>query len=320
MLARLLKNPWSQAAIGIAIGAAFLWLAIEKAGPQEIARTIGQIRPQWLVVAMALYGIDLAIRVVRWRVLLLGVMRLPYSAVGEVLVVGYGINALLPARLGELFRVEYFKRLHNVPRVWALGSVIVERMLDGMTVVLCLLIGLLSLGRPAQSDEMVFLLVAGGLSFSLVLAAIYLFGFKVELPWIGHFRQISGQMDMLRQILKVLRSRLFAGATLLTAIIYIFETLMLGASLASVGEALTATQMLVLLGVVSLSTLMPSAPGFLGTYQFAFALTLELFARDPAHGVTVATAIQLFLFLPVGLLALLLVTRASWRRSTRRLP
>ena len=58
------------------------------------------------------------------------------------LLVGYGVNTLLPARLGELFRAEFFKRSYGVTRSVGLASVALERLLDGVIVVACLAAGL----------------------------------------------------------------------------------------------------------------------------------------------------------------------------------
>jgi len=54
-------------------------------------------------------------------------------------------------------------------------------------------------------------------------------------------------------------------------------------------------QMLSIVGIVSLSTMLPSAPGFVGTYQYAYAFAVSLFSYEPAKGVAAATATQIFL-------------------------
>lgn len=52
---------------------------------------------------------------------------------------------------------------------------------------------------------------------------------------------------------------------------------------------------MLVVGVSSLSTLLPSAPGFLGPYQYAYALVLSLLGYESGQGVAAATAVQLFL-------------------------
>jgi hypothetical protein len=45
--------------------------------------------------------------------------------VARALLVGYGLNAIMPARLGELFRAEFFKKTYGLSRVWGLTSIVI---------------------------------------------------------------------------------------------------------------------------------------------------------------------------------------------------
>jgi glycosyltransferase 2 family protein len=79
-------------------------------------------------------------------------------------------------------------------------------------------------------------------------------------------------------------------------------------------------QILSLIGVASLSTLIPSAPGFVETYQYAFAFTEKLFGYESAWGVAAATAIQIFLLgsvtvLVIGLYLFLNFAKGSVKTS-----
>ena len=58
------------------------------------------------------------------------------------MLVGYAVNIILPARLGELFRADYGCRLTHVARSAILGSIFIERLVDLLAVVIILSIGL----------------------------------------------------------------------------------------------------------------------------------------------------------------------------------
>ncbi len=58
------------------------------------------------------------------------------------LVVGCAVNSLLPARLGELFRADFCKRQYGVKRSLVLGTIAIERLMDGIFVVTALVIGI----------------------------------------------------------------------------------------------------------------------------------------------------------------------------------
>jgi hypothetical protein len=53
----------------------------------------------------------------------------------------------MPARLGELFRAEFFKTTFGLSRSWGLSSIVIERLFDGMTVICCSVLARCSLRR-----------------------------------------------------------------------------------------------------------------------------------------------------------------------------
>lgn len=74
-----------------------------------------------------------------------------------------------------------------------------------------------------------------------------------------------------------------------------FEGLAIWSALQGLGIKLGCLSMMLVIGVVSLSTLLPSAPGFMGTYQYAYALVLSLLGYGAAKGVAAAVTVQVFL-------------------------
>ena len=223
---------------------------------------------------------------------------------GRALLVGYGLNAVMPARLGELFRAEFFKKTFGLSRVWGLTSIIVERLFDGIMVICCLGVGLL-LAAPAKPNAglLINVLVTGGALFGAVLlAAISLSGSMIS-RIVGRFPGISAEAAMVRQGFEILRTWRTLEVVAITLIIYVADALTLWLLVKTVGLTLGFSDTLVLLGAASLSTLVPSGPAFLGTLQFAYALAVEFAGSARALGIAAATLAQLCLLLPLGLIA-----------------
>jgi uncharacterized protein (TIRG00374 family) len=304
-----------QVAIGLGIAALFLWLALRTSVPANAADAIMHADARWLAAAVLLYAFDLALRVLRWRILLEHLVRIPYGSFARVLIVGYGVNVLLPARLGELFRVEYFKRMYDVPRAWGISSVLVERLLDGGAVIACLIAGLM-LARSAVDEQLMLLCVGGSILFVTMFVGLALLSWLSRRTWLRRWAFARRHLGMIRPALQVMGNRAFIVAIGATLVIYALETAALGTVLMALGVTLTLPLVLVVVGAASLSTLLPSAPGFIGTYQFAFAIALQHFGLDGALGVAAASLVQLSLFGPivVGALAILaLSARLYWR-------
>jgi hypothetical protein len=77
--------------------------------------------------------------------------------------------------------------------------------------------------------------------------------------------------------------------------------------LASLNVVLMPLQLALVMGIVSLSTLMPAAPGYLGTLQFAFVIGVTSFGFTSVQGLFAATVCQAFLLMPLTLCGVLLM-------------
>ena len=220
----------------------------------------------------------------------------PTGLVARALVVGYGLNTIMPARLGELFRAEFFKKTFGLSRVWALTSIVIERLFDGLAVVACLGVGLFL--AVHKSRILVDVLVTGGALFGVILVGALCLGG----PAISH---------ALRAVSRIIctdrngPARVCDPAHLADGRGRRLDLDRLRARRAvavvrrkSVGLALGLADTLVLVGAASLSTLVPSGPAFLGTLQFAYAVAIEFAGGPRALGIAAATLAQIVCFFP----------------------
>jgi glycosyltransferase 2 family protein len=293
-----------QITVGLGCALFFLALALHRVPLAAVGSTLTSADPVWIGVAMVVYAINLSLRAWRWQIILRPVAAIPYSTVARALVVGYGLNTVMPARLGELFRAEFVKLDLGLSRLWTLTSIIVERLFDGFTVVGCLGVGLLLAAATGQSAGILIdILVTGGVLFGMILfAALCLAGPTVSKLSV-RFARLSAPLTMVRQGFHILRTRRTVAVAVATLIIYLPDALSLWLVVKAVGFGLGFADTLVLVGAASLSTLVPSGPAFLGTLQFAYALAIEFAGGPRALGIAAATLAQLCLLLPVAVAA-----------------
>lgn len=286
---------FARGAIGIAIGAAFLWLALRQTSWEQVSAILFQSNVGWLFISLGFYVADLWLRVSRWRILLRDIKTLSFQSVGIALIVGYAANVVLPARLGELVRADFAGRRYRLSRSAIVGSILAERVLDGLIVVLCLVLGQLFIpDHPILSS----LTAVSALLFIGIFIALLLLGKKSGSgkDWFDRFpHAISSRVESFRQGLSAMRGIGAVRVVNLSLIIWLLEALVIWAVLKAVNVSLGVWATLLVTGATSLSSLIPSAPGFVGTYQYAFAFTLGLYGYDPAQGIAAATAIQVFL-------------------------
>jgi hypothetical protein len=85
------------------------------------------------------------------------------------------------------------------------------------------------------------------------------------------------------------------------------------------GISLLPAEMLMLLALSALSTLLPTAPGYLGTLQLVFGQVFEMFGYPETAGVVTATVVQIFCFGTVVIVGGLVILSRSgitiWRTA-----
>jgi glycosyltransferase 2 family protein len=292
-----------QIFLGLGCTFAFLALALRHVRVDAVRETLVNVRLLWIAAAILVYAANLALRAWRWQLILRTFMEVPYLGVARALLVGYGLNAIMPARLGELFRAEFCKNNFGLARSQALTSIVIERLFDGLTVVICLGIGLLlattkmRLLQPLLDALAIAALVfGGGLIVLLALSGTLLS------QLFGRFPGLAARLALVEQGLRVLRTRRAVVLAIFTAIIYVPDSLSLWLLIKAVGVGLGPAGTLVLVGAASLSTLIPSGPAFLGTLQFAYAVAMEFAGAPRELGIAAATLAQLVFFLPLALI------------------
>ena len=164
-------------AIGSAATGAFLWLFLRIAHLGDAWREIRQL-PGWSVAAaLGFVLLNTAFIALRWRYLF-SAARYSTSSwrLFKVFCVGAGANNVLPARGGDLLRIESIREHYRIPPFIVAGTLFAERLLDGVVLSVWILMGALMIGETGT------LLLAGvGLSAGTALGLV-LVGFAARRP------------------------------------------------------------------------------------------------------------------------------------------
>jgi glycosyltransferase 2 family protein len=305
------------ALVGLVFGSVCLWFAGRNVDFHEAKRILASSDWRWIILGIAIFGADLFLRTVRWQVLLSHRQPVDYVCIARGLLVGYAVNILLPARLGEIFRAEFTARIAHIARSVTVASIFIERLTDLFAVLILFALGLALTGieSPAM-DRVVFVGVAGLLmGLFLIYLVIFRAAHKGIRPLIaGGISKIFpkpiasralGILGDFTRFIEVVRTPRFALVLALTVPIWTLEALSVFSICRAVGLDLNPQPLMVLLGGASLSTLFPSAPGFVGSYQFGYVMVLRNFSVPDTLSLVAATAVQIYLmgvYSVVGLL------------------
>lgn len=163
-----MANKWQTAlrlAIGSAATGAFLWLFLRIAHLGDAWREIKTL-PWWSIVSgLGFVLLNSALIALRWRYLF-AAARYSTSAkrLFPIFCVGAGANNVLPARGGDLLRIESVRQHYRIPPFVTAGTLFAERLLDGIVLSVWILMGALIIGETGT-----LLLVGVGLSAGCAL-------------------------------------------------------------------------------------------------------------------------------------------------------
>jgi len=259
-------------------------------------------------VSVPSYLLVVWLRALRWRHLTDAIRPMPRGALFRAMAVGFMANNVFPLRMGEFVRSWYLGRECDVSATSIFGTVILERVVDALMVVLLGLavVGWVGAEAGAWRSALLWMLPVAGLPFALLfwlrLAPDQVTGIASALarPLPGGLRARGrSQLEHFSQGLGALRrgSHLFwIGFHSLTIWLVASTLPMLAGFWAldvrfdSVLESLLASWMLLV--AVGIAVTLPSAPGFFGVYHSACRLVLERFGMAPEMSLALGTLLH----------------------------
>jgi glycosyltransferase 2 family protein len=272
--------------LGVAISVVAIYILL---GQVDVARTVEVLRtanPLWILVMVGTCFVDVAARGARWQALVEPIQHVPYRRVLGYTYIGYLANNVLPARLGELVRAHALGEGEHISRVTVLGTVVVERIVDTVIVVALAAIAVVILGVGGAMSTAVILgagfvgLLVLGLAVATVShrlpGAARLTALAERYPKILELaRRLRDGLAVVRSPGVIVRALLFSAAAWTASI----ATFMAGAQ--SVGVDLSVPQAALLSSGVALATIVPSAPGYVGTFELTAVSIATIFGTDP---------------------------------------
>lgn len=154
--------------LGIAGSTFFLGLLFINVDHNELVDSLRHVELRWLFAALPVYGAALWLRAARWRRILRPAVSIGTGDAFSLVMIGYAANNVLPARAGEVLRAVLLKRRYGTSRSAALGTIVVERALDGLVLAI-FLAGTVAL---AGGSAVLRLLAAAGLAAFLAATGL----------------------------------------------------------------------------------------------------------------------------------------------------
>ncbi len=323
---RVSNSRYRQLLLGFIIAAIFLYLAFGRLEWDAIRQAAASAMPGPLLLGCAFLAAGFFTRITRWWWMLrVFEPELPLQNCVQPFLISLAVNNTVPFRAGDMLRTIGFREELRSPSMRVLGTLVVERLLDLFVLLTFFFIGLI--GVAANRFPPAFVTV------SIALAAICLAGLLTLLllphrvqqgfRWIAHRRwlakrnwsaQAEAWFEQLFAALSLLRSaKLSLQLVVLSIITWTFE----GGVFAAIAWSLQADTAPLgpwfSLALSTLATLIPSSPGYVGTFDYFAMLGLTSYGAAWETAAVFALLVHLFLWAPVTLIGALCFVTSQQR-------
>jgi uncharacterized protein (TIRG00374 family) len=299
---------WLSISIGILFSVLFVWLVVRDVDWGTFSRELNRVNWWWAAAYFVVVSAAHILRLIRWGLTVRVLGPVPWRKVLAVGAVGQLAIFALPARLGELVRPLLVSDAGEVGFGEASATVVVERIVDGLTMSLVLFATVLLLDVALVPPEFltsgyVAAAVFVGLSVGTLLAALT---FRwVRGPIERALSMVSGRLaarvvatlQSFFEGLRLLASlRLFACFVCLTAGIWGLTGVGIWVLFQAFPGAVASLPLIAAfatLSVLVVGIMIPAGPGTVGVFHWAVVFALGMFAIDESVGLLVATLLHL---------------------------
>ncbi|HQZ23225.1 MAG TPA: lysylphosphatidylglycerol synthase transmembrane domain-containing protein [Thermoflexales bacterium] len=306
--------------IGIAISFILVFVSLRALKLEEVWGALRGAQLVWVIPGIIAYFVAVLFRTFRWRHLLRPRKLVSVGELYRIIVIGYMGNNIYPARIGELLRAYVLRRDEGVPIAYSIATVLIERIVDGLVMVAFVLIGLPRVPNlPAQAYNITYF--AGAL---MAVATLVFFWFALRPKMAERLAHaILGKILPARLQPPIFNfvSRFVEGAGSLrspfdlayivgmSVIAWLIETVKYFFVMKAFALDLPFVDLMLVNGVANLFTIIPSGPGFVGTFDAAGIGVLSALGVPSNIAGAYTLALHAVLWLPVTLVGAFFMLR-----------
>lgn len=308
---RLRRRKFVRLTIGAVLTIGFVWLVARQVSINEIESAIQTANVSWLVYAVVALVCGYVARVERWRIMLaVSNPRIRFAQCVGPFIASFAINNTVPLRAGDVARAFAFRRELDVSPGAVIGTLFVERMLDLFSVLV--FFGVvpfalrLDLTKVTDASSGLCLLLAAVVLSALLVPHL----FVVPIRWLARlvsrvFPRIADAVTnetekLVATAIQLGRPQTVLGLALVSLLAWLLEGLVFWFAALALPSITHSAAAWLALPAGTISTLIPSAPGYVGTFDYVTAGVMRLSADNAAAAsVIFAITVHLLLWLPI---------------------
>ena len=289
----LWKSTWFRVTIGTLISIVFLVLAFKDVQLSDVVQALARVNYAWILVAILAMLLQSWLRALRWIPLYYPMQQgLRVGQMFGIVLISQMLNIVVPWRVGELARIYLMGEIEKRSKAQTLATLGVEKIFDTLMLLLLLLLIPLMMTLPAWLESpregivsLTIVLFVGAFGLMIARERVAQWLAHVYVPWsqksVGELLHLAiGSLDVLK------RWDLHLWLQLLSVIMWLIGIIVNYFVFLSMNLDLPWVSAFLLMAVLMVGGIAPSAPGKLGVFQYLCILTLGLFGVDQSIGLT----------------------------------
>ncbi len=308
--------------VGLLVSAGFLALATRGIDGHAFLRALARVDVAPLVPAVACTLLGHMVRAWRWQWMMNPVRRIGWPVLWSATAIAFMANNLLPARMGELVRAWVVGRRCDVPKSAVFATIVYERVVDVFVLIFLLWLCMVRVGGPAWLRRSAWMLIALNATLAAAMAAMLgrrdafrRLVARTTAPMPGAPRErLRGMADAFVDGLGIVTDwRALAPIALLSVPVWGFATLGVHWTLVAMHMPLPPMASIFVIVLVSLGSMIPSAPAYVGPFQYACVVALAAWGVPRADAMAMSAVYHATQFVPITLVG----AAYAWREGVR---
>jgi len=297
--------------LGVLVSGVLVYLSARGINFTDVVQNFKQIQFTYVLLSIIVVILMQWLRSYRWGVILQPMEKIDQFSLFAVTSVGFLAITAIPARLGELARPYLIAKKSSIKMSSALGTIIVERVLDSFSILSIAVIVLFFSDLPSWMIKSSLILFFITLIMFCSIAGL-IWHRKNALKTINWFLgRLPGKFahridDVIHRFIDgfqiITHFRLLAYLFFISVSIWLVDVLAIHLLLKAFGLSLPAMASFVVMIILIVGIALPAAPGFIGSWHYSCILALGLFGVDKTPGLSFAV---FYHFLSIAIVVIL---------------
>lgn len=304
------RKRWFKQALGLTVTIASFSIIFNQIDYKETIEALKAFQWPFLLLGLFSLTIGYLLRIYRWSLMLNSTTEVKYKECAAPFLGSIALNNVLPFRVGDMIRAFIFPASMGISKTVASTSLVMERLIDLMTLLASLTIGVYliqTIDLPAFIEESALFLAITG---SVALILIFLFSGRLA----ERFRVLSDEVlnhkrkkgfklisNMCHGFESMSRPRILFWLIFISMVVWLGESGLFYFMMLGFGLDATPAVAVTVMAIATLSTLVPSSPGYVGPFHLAAFTAVSMLGGTTAQASSFAILVHLALWLPTTL-------------------